>query len=168
MFSFIIIIVFGIFTGVKWRKVKKNFPDEMFPEGEGQEDIPTTYIKRKKYLLEIIQFLLIQFLIQFLPFKGLQKCVFKDSTNILTILTSINNFFIPVLLQTCRRLYIVLKLFRKFPPLSCLCTFFVVSECISHDMRKRASIVFIFINKRAHDKKLLLIYENENCFLKRN
>ena len=26
----------------------------------------------------------------------------------------------------------------------------------------------IFIIKRAHDKKLLLIYENENYFLKRN
>ena len=169
MFSFIIIIVFGIFTGVKWRKVKKNFPDEMFPEGEGQEDIPTTYIKRKKYLLEIIQFLLIQFLIQFLPFKGLQKCVFKDSTNILTILTSINNFFILVLLQTCRRPYIFLKLLQKFPPPSCCCTFFLLPECRNHDMRKRANIVFmIFINKRAHDKKLLLIYDNENCFLKRN
>ena len=58
LFPFIIIIASGIFTGVKWRKVKKNFPGEMFPEGKGQEAIPTTCIKRKKYILEIIQDLL--------------------------------------------------------------------------------------------------------------
>ena len=102
------------------------------------------------------------------PFKGLQKCVFKDSTKILTILTSINNFFIPVRLQTCCRPYIFLRLLQKFPPLSCCCTFLVVSECRNHDMRKRANILFmIFIIKRAHDKKLLPIYENENYFLKK-
>ena len=45
----------------KWQKVEKNFPEEMFPEGEGQEAIPTTYVKKNMYLLEIVQFLL-QFL----------------------------------------------------------------------------------------------------------
>ena len=157
MFSFVIIIVFGIFTGVKWRKVKNDFPNEMFPERE--RHIPTTYIKKKKISCRNNSISLI------VPFKGLQKCVFKVSTKILTILTSINNFFIPVLLQTCRRPYIFLKLLLKFPPLSCCCTFFVVSECINHGMRKRASIVFmIFIYKRAYEKKLLFFKKKFRVF----
>ena len=90
MFPFIIIIVSGVFTGVKWRKVKKNFPEEKFPEGKWQEAIPTTYIKRKKFYFRNNSISLI------VPFKGLQKYVFNDSAKILTILTSINKFFIPV------------------------------------------------------------------------